>query len=148
MLNEDEFRRIHVEPYLPAIDAGVGSIMASYNSWNGKKLHGKKDLLTGIIKEELRFEGIIVSDWQGIDELPGDYKSDIIAGINAGIDMVMVPGQVVPRGESFKTFLKLFREAVLEESILMSRIDDAVRRILTVNMIWDFLSIPWQIEPK
>ena len=68
MLNEDEFRRIHVEPYLPAIDAGVGSIMASYNSWNGKKLHGKKDLLTGIIKEELRFEGIIVSDWQGIDD--------------------------------------------------------------------------------
>ena len=133
ILNEDEFRRIHVEPYLPAIDAGVGSIMASFNSWNGEKVHGKKDLLTGIIKEELGFEGIIVSDWQGIDELPGDYKSDIIAGINAGIDMVMVPGAVPYGGESFKIFLKLFKEAVLEESILMSRIDDAVRRILTVK---------------
>ncbi len=92
ILDEEEFRNIHVAPYLPAIEAGVGTIMASFNSWNGDKAHGQKKMLTGMIKEEFGFEGFIVSDWEGIDEIPGDYKSDIITSINAGIDMVMVPG--------------------------------------------------------
>ncbi|MBC8216285.1 MAG: glycoside hydrolase family 3 C-terminal domain-containing protein, partial [Candidatus Marinimicrobia bacterium] len=133
ILDDAEFRRIHVAPYLPAIEAGAGSIMASFNSWNGEKAHGQKEMLTGMIKEEFGFQGFIVSDWEGIDEIPGDYKSDIIKGVNAGLDMIMVPGAVPYGGESFKTFLKLFKESVLEGSISMSRIDDAVKRILNVK---------------
>lgn len=132
-LDEAEFRRVHVAAYLPAIEAGVGTIMASFNSWNGVKAHGRKDLLTNMIKEEFGFEGFVVSDWEGIDELPGDYKSDIITSINAGIDMVMVPGAKKWGGESFKTFIRLFKESVNEGSIPMSRIDDAVKRILKIK---------------
>ena len=107
--------------------------MASFNSWNGEKAHGHKEMLSGMIKEEFGFEGFIVSDWEGIDEIPGDYKSDIITSINAGIDMVMVPGAEKWGGQSFKTFLTLFKEAVMEGSIPLERIDDAVKRILNIK---------------
>ena len=84
------------------------------------------------MKGELGFEGFIISDWAGIDEIPGDYKSDIINGVNAGIDMVMVPGNLFGQ-EHYKTFITLFKEAVAEGSIKQDRLDDAVRRILTVK---------------
>jgi beta-glucosidase len=107
--------------------------MASYNSWNGEKLHGHKYLMTDILKDELGFQGFIVSDWKGIDGIPGDYKSDIIQSINAGIDMVMVPGDVTKNGYTYREFIETFKEAINEGSIPMSRIDDAVSRILTVK---------------
>ena len=65
--------------------------MASFNSYNGLKCHASKYLFTDLLKDELGFDGFVISDWRGIDEIPGDYKSDIITSINAGIDMVMVP---------------------------------------------------------
>ena len=104
--------------------------MASFNSYNGLKCHASKYLFTDLLKDELGFDGFVISDWRGIDEIPGDYKSDIITSINAGIDMVMVPGDTIWGGESYYKFLKLFKESVLEGSIKEERINDAVSRIL------------------
>ncbi len=132
-ISEEELRAIHLPGYLSAIEAGVGSIMASYNQWNGTYCHASKYLLTDLLKEELGFEGFVVSDWEGIDQIPGDYKADIITAINAGIDMVMVPGAVPFGGESYTRFIELLKEAVEEGSIPRSRIDDAVRRILKIK---------------
>jgi beta-glucosidase len=125
-LSEDELRRIHMQGYLTTIPAGVATIMPSYSSWNGVKSSASRRLLTEIIKEELGFEGFLISDFAAIDEIPGDYRSDIETSINAGMDMVMVPD----RYEEFFTTLK---ELVEEGAIPMSRIDDAVRRILRVK---------------
>ena len=131
-LSEKELRAIHLPPYLEAIKAGVKTIMISFNSWNGIKCHGNKFLINDLLKDELNFEGLVVTDWAGIDEIPGDYKSDIITSINAGIDLVMVPGSLFGNTH-YKTFIKLLKESVEEGSIPISRIDDAVRRILGVK---------------
>ena len=131
-LTEDEIRRIHLPPYLEAIKAGVKTVMISFNSWNGVKCHGNKFLINDLLKEELGFKGLVVTDWAGIDEIPGDYKSDIITSINAGIDLVMVPGSLYGQNH-YKTFIRLLKEAVEEGSIPVSRIDDAVQRIFSVK---------------
>ena len=130
VLTTDELKEKLLPKYQAAIDANVQTIMASYNSWNGVKCHGSKELLTDILKVEMGFEGFVISDWQGIDEIPGNYKSDIITSINAGVDMVMVSGQ----GQPYKKFMRLLKENVEEGSISMKRIDDAVSRILKVKL--------------
>ncbi len=131
-LTQEELRRIHLPPYLEAIKAGVKTIMISYNSWNGVKCHGSKFLINDLLKSELGFEGLVVTDWAGIDEIPGDYKSDIITSINAGIDLVMVPGALYGNNH-YKTFIELLKESVNERAVPLSRIDDAVTRILRVK---------------
>ena len=131
-LTEEELRKVHLPPYLEAVKAGVKTVMISFNSWNGVKCHGSKYLINDLLKTELNFEGLVVTDWAGIDEIPGDYKSDIITSINAGIDLVMVPGSLYGQNH-YKTFIELLIEAVEEGSIPMARIDDAVRRILLVK---------------
>ena len=130
ILTVDELKEKLLPKYQAAIDADVQTIMASYNSWNGVKCHGSKELLTDILKIEMGFDGFVISDWQGIDEIPGDYKSDIITSINAGIDMVMVSGQ----GQPYKKFMRFLKESVEEGSIPLARIDDAVKRILKVKI--------------
>ena len=125
-LSEKELKEIHMQGYVTTIKAGVGSIMPSYNSWNGVKASGSKRLLTEILKGELGFEGFLISDYDAIDELPGDYRSDVEQSINAGMDMVMVPQKY---REFFDTLLGLVKEG----RVPMSRIDDAVRRILRVK---------------
>ncbi|MDX1740453.1 MAG: glycoside hydrolase family 3 N-terminal domain-containing protein, partial [Rhodothermales bacterium] len=125
-LSEEELRRIHMQGYVTAIRAGVGTIMPSYSSWNGVKCSGSRRLLTEIVKEELGFEGFLISDFKAIDELPGDYKSDIETSINAGMDMVMVP-------DRYELFFNTLTELVEEGAIPMERVDDAVRRILRVT---------------
>ena len=130
VLTVDELKEKLLPKYQAAIEADVQTIMASYNSWNGVKCHGSKELLTDILKVEMGFEGFVISDWQGIDEIPGNYKTDIITSINAGIDMVMVSGQ----GQPYKKFMRLLKESVEEGSIPLARIDDAVTRILKVKL--------------
>jgi beta-glucosidase len=125
-LSEEELRQIHMQGYVTAIKAGVATIMPSYNSWNGVKCSGSKRLLTEILKNEMGFEGILISDYAAIDDLPGDYKSDVETSINAGMDMVMVPNKYVE-------FFTTLRDLVKEGRVPMSRIDDAVRRILRVK---------------
>ena len=130
ILTTDQLKEKLLPKYQAAVDANVQTVMASYNSWNGVKCHGSKELLTDILKVEMGFKGFVISDWQGIDEIPGDYKSDIITSINAGVDMVMVSGQ----GQPYKKFMRLLKENVEEGSIPMERIDDAVKRILKVKL--------------
>jgi len=132
-ISEEELRKRHLPPFQKAIDEGVATFMAAYNTWNDVKCHANKFLLTDLLKDELGFKGFVVSDWAAIEEIPGDYKSDIITSINAGIDMVMVPGAVKFGNESFENFLKLLEESVQEGSIPMQRIDDAVKRILLIK---------------
>ena len=91
VFDEATLRRVHLAPYAAAVKAGVSSIMVSYSSWNGEKMHGNKHLLTDVLKGELGFRGILVSDWAAIDQLSGDYKSAIEKSINAGLDMVDDP---------------------------------------------------------
>lgn len=124
--DEPTLRRIHLRPYLPAIDAGVGTIMPSYNSWNGVKCSGNKMLLTGLLKEELGFEGFLISDYNAIDQITDDYKKAIKISTNAGMDMFMVPNK-------YREFIQLLTELVEEGAVPMERIDDAVRRILRVK---------------
>ena len=141
-ITEEELRKVHLPPYVEAINAGVKTIMISFNSWNGVKCHGSKYLINDLLKNELKFDGLVVSDWAGIDEIPGDYKSDIITSINAGIDLVMVPGSLYGQNH-YKTFISLLKESVQEGSIPMTRIDDAVRRILSVKYDLDLFNDPF-----
>jgi beta-glucosidase len=122
-LDETVLRAIHLPGYRAAIAAGAGSVMASFSSWNGQKMHGNRYLLTDVLKGELGFPGFVVSDWAGIDQLPGDYASDVETSINAGIDMVMVP-------ERYPDFVATLKSLVQSGRVPQSRIDDAVRRIL------------------
>jgi beta-glucosidase len=125
-VDEATLRRIHLAPYIPAINAGVGSIMPSYSSWNGDKLSGNKYLLTDVLKGELGFEGFLISDYNAIDQVSKDYKDSVAASINAGMDMVMVP-------KRYKEFIRDLKEVVQDGRVPMERIDDAVTRILRVK---------------
>lgn len=130
--DEETLRKIHLPGYIEAIKAGTGSIMASYNSWNGEKLHGHKYLLTDVLKNELGFDGFIVSDWAAIDQLGENYKDVIEKSINAGLDMVMIPnGDDKPN--NYKQFITYLKELVTEGKVSQQRIDDAVRRILKIK---------------
>jgi len=133
LLSDSLIRAKYLPPYIEAIKAGVGTVMASFNSVNDLKCHANGYLFNDLLKDELGFDGFVISDWRGIDEIPGDFKSDIIISINAGIDMVMVPGDTIWGGEHYMTFLKLFKESYDEGLIPIERIDDAVRRILRIK---------------
>ncbi|MDB4915076.1 MAG: glycoside hydrolase family 3 domain protein [Gemmatimonadetes bacterium] len=119
-------RRIHIRPYIDAIAAGVATIMPSYNSWNGVKVSGDRHLLTDVLKGELNFNGFLISDYKAVNQVHSDYKTAIGISINAGMDMVMVP-------EHYQEFIALLTELVQEGRVPMSRIDDAVTRILRVK---------------
>src|SRR6185369_16770612 len=126
ILSESELRRLHMAGYVSAIKAGVGTIMPSYSSWNGVKCSGSKRLLTEILKNELKFDGFLISDYDAIDEMPGDYKTQIETSVNAGMDMFMVSAK-------YRELYGLLLELVRENRVPMSRIDDAVTRILRVK---------------
>ncbi len=125
-IDEATLRKIHLQGYLSTIDAGVASVMPSYSSWNGLKDSANKKLLTDILKQELGFEGIVISDYNAIDQINKDYKQAIEASINAGMDMAMVTGQ-------YHQYIEDLKALVQEGKVPMSRIDDAVTRILRVK---------------
>jgi beta-glucosidase len=124
--SEAELLKIHAPGYIAAIDAGVQTIMASYNSWKGWKVHGSSYLLTEVLKQRMGFDGIVVSDWDGVDEVQGCSKDKCAQAVNAGIDMFMVPTE-------WKSFIGNTLDQVRTEKIPLSRIDDAVTRILRVK---------------
>ena len=134
-LSATELEKIHMAGYQQAIDANVQTIMASFSSWNGDKCHGQKHLLTDILKNKMHFDGFIVSDYDGIDYLSEDYHSAIGMAVNAGIDMFMV-------SESWKEFITHLKRHVQRGSVAMQRIDDAVRRILTVKFAFGLFEKP------
>jgi len=125
-VDEETLRRLHLPGYPAAIQAGVGSIMPSYSSWNGVKSSGNKHLLDDILKSGFGFEGFLISDYAALNQLPGDYKQQIETAINAGMDMVMVP-------EHYEEFFTSLKSLVEEGRVPMERIDDAVTRILRVK---------------
>ncbi|SDY91394.1 beta-glucosidase [Amycolatopsis xylanica] len=126
-LPESELRKIHLPPFKAAVDRGVGTVMISYSSWNGVKMHGQSYLINNVLKGELGFKGFVISDYNGIDQIDGQKgftPAEVTASINAGIDMVMVPFE-------FKKFIDTLRGEVQAGHVTMARIDDANRRILT-----------------
>ncbi len=125
-VDEATLRKIHLQGYITAIQAGVGSIMPSYSSWNGVKASASRRLLTEILKEEMGFEGFLISDYNALDQLPGDLQSQVEQSINAGLDMVMVP-------QRYREFFETLKQLVNEGRVSMARIDDAVKRILRVK---------------
>ncbi len=126
-VDEATLRAVHLPPYAEAIDNGALCVMVSFSSWQDTKMHAHRYLLTDVLKGELGFQGFVVSDWAGIDQIPGNYYSDVATAINAGVDMVMAPYDYV-------TFIDTLTEAVENGDVPMARIDDAVRRILTVKV--------------
>jgi beta-glucosidase len=125
-LDEAELKRIHLQGYIAAIEAGVGTIMPSYSSWNGEKCSGSRRLLTGILKEQLGFEGFLISDYDALDELPGDRRAQVKQSINAGMDMAMVP-------RNYRDYFAALKSLAESGEVPMTRIDDAVLRILRVK---------------
>jgi beta-glucosidase len=125
-VDEDTLRPVHMQGYITAIKAGVGTIMPSYNSWNGVKVSGSRHLLTDLLKDELGFEGFLISDYNAVDQIDKDYKKAIGISINAGMDMVMVP-------DHYKLFINDLKDLVNSGTVPMARIDDAVTRILRVK---------------
>ena len=125
--SEQELLAIHGQGYVAAIQSGVQTIMVSYNSWQGVKMHGQRHLLTDVLKTRMGFDGLIVSDWDGVDEVQGCSKDRCAQAINAGIDMIMVP-------EQWKAFLQNTIAQVRAGDIPMTRIDAAVTRILRVKL--------------
>ncbi|MFZ3001258.1 MAG: glycoside hydrolase family 3 N-terminal domain-containing protein [Undibacterium umbellatum] len=124
----------HAQGYLTALATGAQTVMASYNSWNDKaaganygKMHGSKALLTDVLKQKMGFDGFVVTDWDGIGEVPGCRNDSCPQAINAGIDMVMVP-------DAWKAFISNTIAQVKSGEIPMSRIDDAVTRIIRVKL--------------
>jgi len=129
VLDEATFRKLGVDVYQPLINAGVGSIMVSYSSYNGVKMTGNAHWLTDVLKGEMGFRGIVGSDWSAASKLPGDAATQVATAVNAGIDMLMepyVPGQYVD-------ILEAAPAASGSAHIALSRIDDAVTRILTIK---------------
>lgn len=139
ILPQNELERLHLAPYRQALSAGVLTVMASLSSWNGRKCHGHRHLLTDLLKHQLGFTGFIVSDWDGVDQVAEDYAEAVALGVNAGIDMFMV-------SQKWKKLLGLLREHVVQGAVSMQRIDDAVRRILRVKVACGLFERPRPAE--
>jgi beta-glucosidase len=131
----EELSDTHISPYISAIKAGAMTVMASFNSWNGNKCHGHQYLLTDVLKKQLGFSGFIVSDMNGIDYLCEDYYLSVAQGVNAGIDMFMLP-------ENWLQFIKHLSNHVELGTVPISRIDDAVSRILSVKFASGLFDAP------
>ncbi|KAM0871792.1 hypothetical protein ACQ4PT_039164 [Festuca glaucescens] len=131
---------IHMPAYYNSIIRGVSTVMVSYSSWNGKKMHANHFLITDFLKKKLKFRGFVISDWQGIDRItspPGvNYSYSVEAGVGAGIDMIMVPF-------GYTEFIDDLTAQVKSGIIPMSRIDDAVYRILRVKFTMGLFESPY-----
>ncbi len=138
-ISEEELERTHMAPYLPALQEGVLTVMASFNSWNGVKCHGNRYLLTEVLKERLGFGGFVISDWDGVDYLSDDPAEAMAMAANAGVDMFMVSVE-------WKRCITHLLDHVRTGVVPMSRIDDAVRRILTVKHRYGLFDRPRPAE--
>ena len=129
-----EMMNIHAQGYYAGLAAGAQTVMVSFNSWNDVvagvdhgKLHGSRVAVTDILKNKLGFDGFVVSDWNGIAEVPGCRNDSCPQAVNAGVDMFMVP-------DDWKAFIANTTKQVEAGEIPMARIDDAVTRILRVKL--------------
>ena len=125
-ISEIGLRELHGYPYFDALDACAQTVMASFNSWNGKKLHGYEELLTDILKKDMQFDGFVVGDWNGHGQVEGCSNAKCAQSFNAGVDMFMVP-------ENWKDLLRNTIRQVKSGEISETRLDEAVRNILRVK---------------
>ena len=130
-VTRQELEAVHLAPYQTAVDRGIGTVMPSYSSLDvlgdGQgpvKMHARGDMINGVLKGRMGFGGFVISDWNAIDQLPGDYSSHVRTSVNAGVDMMMVP-------YSYKDFTAQLLAEVQAGRVTERRIDDAVSRILT-----------------
>ncbi|MDX3855540.1 glycoside hydrolase family 3 protein [Streptomyces sp. AK02-01A] len=129
-VTRQELEAVHLAPFAEAVKRGAGTVMPSYSSLDilgddegPVKMHANAAMINGVLKGRMGFQGFVISDWQAIDQIPGDYASDVRTSINAGLDMIMVP-------TAYKTFVQTLQDEVTAGRISQSRIDDAVSRIL------------------
>ncbi|MFK4099171.1 glycoside hydrolase family 3 protein [Streptomyces sp. NPDC019531] len=130
-VTRQQLEAVHLAPYRTAVDRGVGTVMPSYSSLDvvgdglgPVKMHARADMITGVLKQRLGFDGFVISDWNGIDQIPGDYASDVRTSVNAGVDMVMAP-------YAYRDFRTALVTEVRAGRVSEKRVDDAVSRILT-----------------
>uniref|UniRef100_UPI0040476DD0 glycoside hydrolase family 3 N-terminal domain-containing protein n=1 Tax=Rheinheimera sp. TaxID=1869214 RepID=UPI0040476DD0 len=133
LASEQQLRDIHAAGYYTAIAAGVQSVMASFNSWNGKRVHGHRYLLTKVLKQQMGFDGFVISDWNAHKFVDGCDLEQCAAAFNAGVDVMMVP-------EHFEAFYHNTLQQVKDGVITTARLDDAVRRFLRAKLRWGVLS--------
>jgi len=126
-VSEDELRDIHAAGFIAALESGVQTVMASFNSWNGVKMHGNPYLLTQVLKERMGFDGFVVGDWNGHRQVPGCTVTSCAQAINAGLDMFMVPS------DWQALYVNTLQQA-RDGTISAERLDDAVTRILRVKV--------------
>ncbi|MFZ5744551.1 MAG: glycoside hydrolase family 3 N-terminal domain-containing protein [Pseudomonadota bacterium] len=135
-----ELKAIHAKPYPAAIAAGVESIMASFNSVNGVKMHGNRDLLTGVLRDEFGFKGMVVGDWNAHGQIPGCKVDDCTQSLLAGLDMYMVP-------DDWRALHANLMRDVQNGTIPMARLDEAVARVLRMKLRLGLLE-PTAVKPS
>jgi beta-glucosidase len=138
-LSEQQLRDIHLIPYLEAIEAGVDTVMISYSSINGVKMHEQTYWIQDVLKDELGFEGFVVSDWNAIQQLSGSYQEQVAKSINAGVDMLMEP-------YTWRDAIEAIKANVNANIISMDRINDAVSRIIRVKLESGLFEDPYARE--
>ncbi|MFF3312007.1 glycoside hydrolase family 3 N-terminal domain-containing protein [Streptomyces sp. NPDC002952] len=129
-VTRQELEAVHLAPFKTAVDRGVGTVMPSYSSLDiigddagPVKMHADAEMINGVLKDRMGFDGFVISDWAAIDQIPGDYASDVRTSVNAGLDMIMVPYE-------YKNFRTTLVDEVKAGRISERRVDDAVSRIL------------------
>ena len=126
-ISETELRDVHGKPYVPALEAGVGTVMTSFSSWQGQKIGGSKGLVTDVLKGRMNFGGFVVTDWNAHAQIAGCSLDNCPQAINAGVDMYMAP-------DSWRGLYASLLAQVKDGTVPMARLDDAVARILRVKL--------------
>ncbi|MFF9326938.1 CIA30 family protein [Streptomyces sp. NPDC014776] len=142
-VTRQQLQDIHLAPYETAVRRGIGTVMPSYSSLDivgdgrgAVRMHARGDMINGVLKDRMGFDGFVISDWNAIDQLPGDYAARVRAAVNAGVDMMMVP-------YGYKDFTAALVGEVTAGRISERRIDDAVSRILTEKFRLGLFEHPW-----
>ncbi|WP_327326282.1 glycoside hydrolase family 3 C-terminal domain-containing protein [Streptomyces sp. NBC_01210] len=142
-VTRQELEAVHLAPFAEAVKRGTGTVMPSYSSLDilgddqgPVKMHASAEMINGVLKDRMGFKGFVISDWQAIDQIPGDYPSDVRTSVNAGLDMIMVP-------TNYPDFHRTLQDEVNAGRVSEARINDAVSRILTQKFALGLFEKPY-----